>query len=86
MTSGAAPASWERRQWMYDDVIFLSLEISGTEGAAWLRSHEMEIDGVKVGLPETPEGHRLQYHKRSSLQKYGLFDPSSTVTSAGRDA
>ena len=75
MTSGVAPASWERRQWMYDDVIFLSCEISGTEGAAWLRSHAAEIDGIKVRLTDTPEGHRLQYYKRSSLQKYGLFEP-----------
>ena len=75
MTSGVAPASWERRQWMYDDVIFLSLEISGTEGAVWLRSHAAEINGITVRLADTPEGHRLQYHKRSSLQKYGLFEP-----------
>lgn len=75
MTSGVAPPSWERRQWMYDDVIFLSCEISGSEGAAWLRSHEAVVGGLKVRLAETPEGHQLQYHKRSSLQKYGLFEP-----------
>ena len=75
MTSGVAPASWAPRRWTYDDVVFLSCEISGSEGAAWLQSHEAEIDGVKVRLAETPEGHQLQYHKRSSLQKYGIFEP-----------
>jgi hypothetical protein len=75
MTSGLAPPSWERRQWMYDDVIFLSCEISGSEGAAWLRSHEAVVDGVKVRLADTPDGHMLQWHKRSSLQKDGLFEP-----------
>ena len=75
MTSGVAPPSWERRQWMYDAVIFLSCEIPGSEGAAWLRSHEAVFGGIRVRLAETPEGHQLQYHKRSSLQKYGLFEP-----------
>ena len=75
MTSGIAPASWAPRRWTYDEVIFLSCEIPGSEGAAWLQSHEAEIDGVKVRLPETPEGHMLQWQKRSSLQKYGFFDP-----------
>lgn len=75
MTSGIAPASWALRRWTYDGAIFLSCEITGSEGAAWLRSHEAEIDGIKVRLAETPEGQMLQWHKRSSLQKYGLFDP-----------
>jgi hypothetical protein len=75
MTSGVAPASWASRRWSYDEVVFLSCEISGSEGAAWLRSHEAEIDGVTVRLAGTPEGHTLQWHKRSSLQKYGFFDP-----------
>ncbi len=75
MTSGVAPASWALRQWTYDDVIFVSCAITGAEGAAWLRSHEVDIDGVKVRLPETPEGHTLQWHQRSTLQKYGFFEP-----------
>jgi hypothetical protein len=75
MTRGVAPASWALHRWTYDDVIFLSCAVTGPEGAAWLRSHEAEIDGVKVRLPETPEGHLLQWRKRSSLQKYGFFDP-----------
>jgi hypothetical protein len=75
MTSGVAPASRELRRWTYEDVVLLSCVISGSEGAAWLRSNEAEIDGVKVRLFETPEGHLLQWHKRSSLQKYGLFEP-----------
>lgn len=75
MTSGVAPENWALRRWTYDEVIFLSCEISGSEGAAWLRSNEAEIDGVEVRLAGTPEGHTLQWHKRSSLQKYGFFDP-----------
>lgn len=75
MTSGAPPASWVQRRWTYDEAIFLSCEITGTEGAAWLRAHTATIDGVDVKLPETPEGQRLPWQRRSSQQRYGGFEP-----------
>lgn len=75
MTSGVPPASWVQRRWTYDEAIFLSCEITGTEGAAWLRAHTATIDGVDVKLPETLEGQRLPWQRRSSQQKYGGFEP-----------
>jgi hypothetical protein len=75
MTSGAPPASWVQRRWTYDEAIFLSCEITGTEGAAWLRAHTATIDAVDVKLPETPEGQRLPWQRRSSQQRYGGFEP-----------
>lgn len=55
ITSGVPPASWVQRRWTYDEAIFFSCEITGTEGAAWLRTHTATVDGVDVKLPETPE-------------------------------
>lgn len=75
MTSGVAPASWVQRRWTYDDAIFFSCEITGTEGARWLRAHTITIDGVEVKLPEVSEGQQVAWQRRSSQEKYGGFEP-----------
>lgn len=75
MTSGIPPESWIQRRWTYEEAVFLSAQITGTEGAEWLRAHSAVIDGVEVKLPEVPDGQRLQWQRRSSQQKYNSFEP-----------
>ncbi len=73
MTSGVVPESWKQSRWRYDEVVFLSCQISGIEGAAWLRSHEAEIDGVNVRLAETLDDQLVQWEKLASMPKNRLF-------------
>ncbi|WP_298445981.1 ATP-binding protein [Ferrimicrobium sp.] len=74
ITSGVPPTNWVLQQWNYDDVVFLSCDIPGTEAAKWLRTHKATIGGIPIQLTEVQDNAYFYWHKQSSLQSYGKFE------------
>jgi hypothetical protein len=74
ITGGVAPPRFTTRRWNYDEALFLSFEISGSQMAEWLRQGAVMTDDVTVRLPTVPAGQTVQWYRRSSRQAYGGWE------------
>ena len=66
VTSGIAPPRWSPKRWVYDEVIFMAAQVTGSDVALWLRTGSINLDGTVIKLPVAQEGQPLQWWTYSS--------------------
>lgn len=80
VASGEAPPSWEKRDWVYPEVLFSGYATDGPSVAAWLRAEQLEVCGHLVPVPQMSTG-TVTWERRQSGSPAG-YERVRVTTSA----
>jgi hypothetical protein len=71
MLSGPEPPHWSERTWRYDDALFVSVSVKGSDVAPWLEGGPVALGGITLDLPAADENvtwQRVRSRQRTTYE------------------
>lgn len=86
LTSGAAPPSWEPREWEYQSALFAALVERGETVGEWLRACNIHLGDREIALPEMTTSVTWERRQSRSAAPYEALDWPATEATVSRVA